>query len=139
MTPPITLQPDTVAAPALPAPKVFAPRDARPAPSHAIGAVAWIRKNLFSSVPNALMTLLGIWIVYLVLGSFFEWAVFNAIWDAPNRRACLDKVGNGGACWPGVIAWIPNIIYGLYPKDQVWRINSAFLMLVIWLVRWVLE
>lgn len=133
MAAPVTLPAQSLILPG-PAPKVFTARPSRPAPDRTLGLVAWVRANLFSSLPNVLLTLLGVWIVYVVLGTFFEWAVVNAVWEASNRRECLDKVGYAGACWPGVVAWIPNIIYGLYPKDQVWRINWAFLMLVIWLV-----
>lgn len=113
-------------------PLVFAPKPARPPPSSAIGPIAWMRANLFSSVPNALLTLLGAYIVVVVSAAIINWALVDAVWEASNRRACLDKVGRSGACWPGVIAWIPNLLYGLYPKDQVWRINTAFLMLVAW-------
>ncbi|WP_296895842.1 amino acid ABC transporter permease [Thiohalocapsa sp.] len=33
-----------------------------------------------------------------------------------------------------MFAWFDNLIYGLYPKDQVWRINVGFLVLVLWVV-----
>lgn len=114
--------------------RLFVPRAARPAPDRALGVPAWLRANMFSSLPNALLTMLGLWIAYAVLGGFLNWAVVNAVWEASNRRECLDKIGYSGACWPGVFVWIPNLIYGLYPKDQVWRIDYAFLMLVLWLV-----
>ncbi len=122
----LTDTPDTV--------KVFVPAAARAAPSSTLGAAAWIRKNMFSSVPSAFLTILGIWVVYTVLNGFIGWAWTNAVWEASSRRDCLDKVGNAGACWPGVVVWIPNLIYGLYPKDEVWRINLAFALLIVWLV-----
>jgi general L-amino acid transport system permease protein len=117
----------------LAAPRAFQPKPARSAPASTLGAAAWVRANLFSSVPSAVLSLLGIWIIYVVLGAFISWAGVNAIWEASSRRECLDKVGNSGACWPGVVVWIPNLIYGLFPKDQVWRINIAFLGLLMWL------
>ncbi|WP_337876613.1 amino acid ABC transporter permease [Elioraea sp.] len=113
-------------------PLVFTPKPARAPPSSSIGPLAWMRANLFSSVPNALLTLLGACIVILVSAAIINWALVDAVWEASNRRECLDKIGRAGACWPGVIAWIPNLLYGLYPKDQVWRINAAFLMLLVW-------
>lgn len=51
-----------------------------------------------------------------------------------NRRECLDAVGRAGACWPGVGVWFENLIYGLYPKDQVYRINIGVLLLVLWMI-----
>ncbi len=85
-------------------------------------------------MPNALLTLLGLWIIYTVVGAVASWAWVNAIFEAGSRRACLDKVGSAGACWPGVTTWIPNMIYGLYPKDQVWRIDLGFALLVTWML-----
>ena len=114
--------------------EIFRPRPAAPPPPNTIGVAGWLRANLFSSIPNTLLTLVGAWILYVVVDAVLGWAVFNAVWDAPNRRACLDQVGRAGACWPGVIAWIPNLIYGLYPKDEVWRINLGAALLVLWAV-----
>lgn len=114
--------------------EIFRPKPPRAAPASTLGVQGWVRQNMFSSIPNALVTVLGIWIVYAFFDTVLTWAVGNAVWEAANRRECLDKVGRSGACWPGVIAWIPNLIYGLYPKDQVWRINLAGLVLVLWAV-----
>ncbi|MGK7864235.1 amino acid ABC transporter permease [Falsiroseomonas sp. E2-1-a4] len=116
------------------APLVFTPRPADPPPPSTIGVVGWMRANLFSSVPNAVMTFLGAYIFYVVAYAIIDWALIKAVWEAENRRQCLDMVGRSGACWPGVIEWIPNLIYGLYPKDQVWRINTGFLILLAWAV-----
>lgn len=113
---------------------VFRPKPARPAPANTVGAMGWMRQNLFSSPLNALLTVLGCYAAWAVLSTLLDWAVFNAVWEAENRRACLDAVGRSGACWPGVIAWFDNLVYGLYPKDQVWRINAGFLVLIAWVV-----
>jgi general L-amino acid transport system permease protein len=113
-------------------PLVFRPKPERPPPTSSIGVLGWMRANLFSSVSNALLTLLGAYIAIVFFTAIINWALVDAVWEASNRRECLDRVGRAGACWPGVIAWIPNLLYGLYPKDQVWRINIAFLILVAW-------
>ncbi|MBM7070197.1 amino acid ABC transporter permease [Actibacterium sp. 188UL27-1] len=114
--------------------QTFVPRPDRPPPADSAGVAAWIRKNLFSDIPNALMTLLGAYIAFTVLSAVLNWALFNAVWSADTRRECLDAVGRAGACWPGVAIWFENLIYGLYPKDQVWRINVGFLALILWMV-----
>lgn len=116
------------------APLVFQSKAARPAPVDTVGVVGWMRRNLFGDIPNALMTVLGAYIIFVVVSYVLNWAVFNAMWQAESRRECLDTVGRAGACWPGVIAWFPNLIYGLYPKDQVWRINLGVLTLALWVV-----
>ena len=124
----------TAASSDLPPAEIFRPKPARAAPASTLGIQGWIRQNMFSSIPSAVVTLLGLWIVYAFLDAILTWAVGNAVWEASNRRECLDQVGRSGACWPGVVAWIPNLIYGLYPKDQVWRINLAALVLLVWAV-----
>jgi general L-amino acid transport system permease protein len=113
---------------------VFRPKGARPAPAQTVGVVGWLRRNLFSGPGNTLLTLVGAYLAWVVVSAVVDWAILNAVWEAENRRECLDKVGRSGACWPGVFAWFDNLIYGLYPKDQVWRINVGFLILVLWLV-----
>ncbi|MBF9057965.1 ABC transporter permease subunit [Rhodobacterales bacterium HKCCSP123] len=113
---------------------VFESKPDRPPPRDETGLAVWVRRNLFRDVPNALMTLLGFYIAYVVVAAVLDWAIFNAVWEADTRRECLDAVGRSGACWPGVVEWLPNLVYGLYPKDAVWRINLGFLALVLWLI-----
>ena len=38
-----------------------------PPPPSSVGALAWIRGNLFSSVGNTLLTLLGLYLVWLIV------------------------------------------------------------------------
>jgi general L-amino acid transport system permease protein len=113
-------------------PLIFQSKPERPAPPSTVGVIGWIRENLFSNVSNTLMTIVGAYIVYTFSAAVLNWAVFNAVWEAESRRECLDLVGRSGACWPGVAQWFDNLIYGLYPKDQVWRINLGFLALILW-------
>jgi general L-amino acid transport system permease protein len=115
-----------------PQPLVFQPKPERAAPPSTVGVIGWMRENLFSSVSNTLMTIVGAYIIYTFTAAVLNWAVFNAVWEADSRRECLDLVGRSGACWPGVAQWFDNLIYGLYPKDQVWRINLGFLALILW-------
>jgi len=113
-------------------PLIFQPKPERAAPPSTVGVIGWMRQNLFSNVSNTLLTIVGAYIVYVFLAWVLNWAVFNAVWQAENRRECLDLVGRSGACWPGVMQWFDNLIYGLYPKDQIWRINLGFLALILW-------
>ncbi len=114
-------------------PLIFQPKPERAAPPTTVGVIGWMRANLFSSVSNTLMTIVGAYIVYTFFAAVLNWAVFNAVWEADSRRECLDMVGRAGACWPGVAQWFDNLIYGLYPKDQVWRINLGFVALILWM------
>ncbi len=48
----------------------------RPAPSSSVGAVAWLRTNLFNGPINTIFTLVGLYILYLLVVPTVQWA-FN--------------------------------------------------------------
>lgn len=93
----------------------------------------WARENLFSSWTNAIISIILIVIVYNAVVGIFSWAILNGVWEAKDRRECFDKNVHG-ACWAGVREWFNNIIYGRYLRDEQWRVNLGFLLLIVWLV-----
>jgi len=108
----------------------------RPPPIATVGVIGWLRTNLFGSVVDSILTIVSMVIIYYAFSALLDWAVFNAIWEAENRRECLNinkETGTSGACWAGVIIWFNAIIYGRYPYEEQWRINFAFIVLVLWL------
>lgn len=94
-----------------------------PAPKTTIGPVAWMREHLFSSIPNAILTFLGLYIIYLVVPPVIEFALVNAVWSGEGRDACL---GSEGACWAYVGAYFEQFIYGRYPDAERWRVDLVF-------------
>lgn len=111
----------------------FQPKPSLPPPPNTVGAVGWVRKNLFSSPLNAFLTILSLYVIWVLVSNVFDWAILNAVWEAETRRECLDKVGLSGACWAGVSHWMKNFIYGRYPDTEVWRINLGFGTLILWM------
>ncbi|MEZ5840605.1 MAG: amino acid ABC transporter permease [Hyphomicrobiales bacterium] len=97
--------------------------DKLPAPRKSVGPVAWMQTHLFSSVTNIVLTLLGIWILYMILPPVVEFAFVNAVWTGDGRDACL---GADGACWAYVGAYFDQFIYGRYPDAERWRVNIVF-------------
>lgn len=112
---------------------VFQPKADRAPPANTTGLAGWLRTNLFYSWFSTLMTILGAYAIYLGFAFIWEWGVTNAVWEAQNRRECLNQ-NPDGACWAGVFAWFKLYVYGRYPAEEQWRINSAFLILVMWMV-----
>jgi len=106
--------------------------DARSAPLSETSVVGWLHKNLFSSWINTILTIISIYIVYLVVAGLWTWGVADAVWVAENRRDCF-KISIDGACWAGVIVWLDNFFYGRYPRVELWRVNLGGLMLVLWM------
>ncbi len=106
---------------------------ARPAPISETSVLGWLRKNLFSSWINIILTMISAYIIYLVAKGVWVWGIQDAVWTADSRRACF-KISQTGACWAGVITWIDNIFYGRYPREELWRVNVGGLLLLMWMV-----
>jgi general L-amino acid transport system permease protein len=72
-------------------------------PQLTIGPLAWLRKNLFSTWYNVVLTLLAAWLLVLLLRPALEWATTEARWGVIEANLTLFMVGQ-------------------YPRDQIWRI-----------------
>jgi general L-amino acid transport system permease protein len=96
------------------------------------GPVAWLAANLFSSIPNTLLTALALWIFYRVVSSVVGWAVVHATWAGEDGSACTRE--DAGACWPFVAAWFGQFMYGRYPDAERWRVNLTYALALAGLV-----
>lgn len=109
-----------------------------PAPASEVGIVHWIRKNMFSSVSSTILTLVSIYLVYGALSTILGFTVFEATWTGEDGKACQQALGGGeGACWPYLIAYFEQFIYGRFPDPERWRVNIVYLVGAIgigWLV-----
>jgi len=106
----------------------MAPVSARPRPaSH--GPLAWLRANLFSGWGNALATLVILYLLWKLALPFFDWALVEAVWVAPDAGACRAAKGVG-ACWALITEKHRFILFGTYPFDSQWRPALAVLLLV---------
>ena len=105
---------------------------ARSAPLSETSVIGWLQKNLFSSWINTILTIVSVYIIYLVVTGLWVWGVVDAVWVAENRRECFN-ISIDGACWAGVIVWLDNFFYGRYPRLELWRVNFGALMLVLWM------
>jgi general L-amino acid transport system permease protein len=105
-------------------------------PASLVGPVGWMRKNLFSTIPNAILTLVGAYVAYKMIWSFIDFTVVRAIWTGADREACLDaKVGWAvGACWPFIWAKFGQFMYGFYPAEFRWRVNLTYIIAIVLLV-----
>jgi len=88
-------------------------------PAKAPPVVAWLRTNLFSSIGNSITTLILLYLLYRVLSAVLGWLVFDAVWDAPNMRAC--HAAGSGACWAFIREKWRFVIFGRYPYEEQWR------------------
>ncbi len=112
---------------------VTTPSPSLPPPDGSVGAVGWMRKNLFSSVGNSILTLIGLYLLYQIIPSTINWALFQADWVGATRDDCSGE----GACWVFVAVRIKQFLFGFYPPSEYWRVVVAF-SLVGALVAWLL-
>ncbi|MEM7290377.1 MAG: hypothetical protein AAF412_08445 [Pseudomonadota bacterium] len=52
-----------------------------PPPVNDSGVVGWMRRNLFSSISNTILTLIGAYILYLIIPGTLQWVFFDAVWS----------------------------------------------------------
>lgn len=96
-------------------------------PSTAAGPVKWLKENLFSSIPNAIMTVISLYVIYYVLSHTLGWMVYG-IWDAGSLSECRairdGFIANGDwaegtnvACWAVLGDRWHQLMFGFYPPS----------------------
>ena len=86
-----------------------------------------INKSLNSNSFNALLSLIIIFVLIKYVPPMMNWFFFDADFAGSTKQDCT----SGGACWVFVKVWIKRFMYGMYPDAEQWRINLAFLILLI--------
>ncbi|HUB97835.1 MAG TPA: amino acid ABC transporter permease [Stellaceae bacterium] len=81
----------------------------------------WLRANLFSGWASSLVTLGALYLVARALWALVEWGLVDAVWHAPNGRACIAASDGKGACWAFIGQWARFILFGRYPYAEQWR------------------
>jgi general L-amino acid transport system permease protein len=103
-------------------------------PTSQRGIVKWMRENLFSSLLNSVLTIIGLVFVYIVLRTVLPW-VFFGVWHAGSLGECrqiiAETLGPDGsaACWAMIAERWKQFIFGFYPQDSYWRPTLAFALL----------
>jgi len=87
----------------------------------------WLRRNLFNSLANTVLTLAVVVFLAMVVPPVIGWAVTNATISGATKAAC----GPDGACWTFVRMRLPTFIFGRYPPGEYWRIFTALALMVL--------
>ena len=93
-------------------------------------AADWLRRNLFSSPWNALLTVLVLVLLWEVVPPFLDWAVFGATVSGDSKAACTGD----GACWTFIRLRLHTFMWGHYPDEELWRLGLAAVLLVVFAV-----
>ncbi len=105
-------------------------------PSTSVGAVGWLRANLFSNWWNAILTALCLAAIWYVLAGLLGWT-FLSVWSADSLNECREMMistwggTHGHACW-GVIndRWL-QLLFGFYPPELYHRPILALVLLFV--------
>ncbi len=81
-----------------------------PPPPMTVGLAGWLRKNLFSSWVNGLVTIVLGFVLAWAVVNLVSWIIFTADWEVITSRVQLYLVG-------------------LYPQEDTWRPQVAVLLL----------
>ena len=100
-------------------------------PSSPALAVDWARRHLFSSIPNTVLTLVGLWLLWLTVPPVISWAITGAVWSGGDPTLCRAAEG---ACWAFITEKHRFMLFGLYPFDEHWRPLLAMALFVATLV-----
>ncbi len=96
-------------------------------PVTSIGIIGWMRANLFNGWFNTILTLVVLYLLWLTIPPFVQWAFINSVWLTGSDQC----KATDGACWSIVTANIRFIIFGFYPHDLQWRPLLAMVILVL--------
>ena len=100
----------------------FVPLPDQPPPANSVGAIGWMRSNLFSTWYNTLLTVVALYLLVTALPPLINWLFVSADWIGENKKTYT----SGGACWVFVANRLDIFIYGFYPSDQTWRVDLIF-------------
>nr|WP_024309339.1 amino acid ABC transporter permease [Pseudomonas sp. P818] len=98
-----------------------------PPPRMSVGAVGWLKANLFSSWFNTLLTLFAIYLIWLIVPPLIQWALIDATWSGSTRADCT----SGGACWVFIQQRFGQFMYGFYPSELRWRVDATLWLAIV--------
>ncbi len=98
-------------------------------PRQDLNLLAWLRRRLFGSWVDTVITLGSLALLIWLLPGLSDWAVFDAVWRVENADACEQE--GAGACWAVVEARWRLILFGLYPFEEHWRSAIACFSIVL--------
>ena len=86
-----------------------------------------LNKNVNSNHFNSILTILAIFLLIKTIPTVLDWLFFDATFIGSKKEDCTSD----GACWVFINVWFERLIYGLYPNNEIWRINAAFIGLIL--------
>jgi len=98
----------------------FAFRPDEKPPARPFTLLGWLRRAFFANPFDATLTVLGAYVLYLVVPPLVDWALLQASWLGDGPAACANKEA---ACWVFIRARFAQFVYGPYPRPERWRVD----------------
>lgn len=102
-----------------------AARKSEPPPTEKIGALRWLRRNLFNSPLNSALTVVAAALVAYWGWSFIRWGILDAVWYTKDHNVCRQAAG---ACWAVIAEKHRPMLFGVYPYEEHWRLIVALVV-----------
>lgn len=105
-------------------------------PAREVGAIRWLRENLFSGPLNIILTLIALYLIYVILATIGPW-LWRSVWDANSlsecRRILAERYGPDvhGACFAVITDRWHQLLFGFYPQDLYWRPTLAMVLFFV--------
>ncbi len=93
----------------------------------ALSALRWMRRNLFNTPVNTILTVAVVALLAVVVPPLIRWAVTDASIAGSTPSACTGD----GACWTFIKLRLGQFFFGHYPAGQRWRLAVVALLLIV--------
>jgi general L-amino acid transport system permease protein len=97
---------------------------AKPAPVRTSGVGAWIRKNLFATPTDGVLSVLGLVFLLWIVPPLYNFFIGHAVPPGGTVEQC--RMETAGACWAYISSEMEFFIYGFYDIPEQWRPNIVF-------------
>ena len=97
-------------------------------PKSETGFIGWLRKNLFGTWFNSLLTLLALYFIATTIPGLVEWLLVEAVWGTNPPEVCREAEG---ACWSFIDEKYLVILFGVYPQEELWRPLTATIVFLV--------
>jgi general L-amino acid transport system permease protein len=105
-----------------------------PPPISQVGAVRWVRENLFNGVLSTILTILSVLAVVWLVAEIGPW-LSRSVWNAGSltecRRIWAEAGVPAGACWGVINDRLNQLLFGFYPPHLYWRPVLALVLLLV--------
>ena len=90
------------------------------------GPVKWARDNLFSTPFYSVLTIVALYIIYLILANTLPW-IANGVWGTSSLAECREVLnGVSGGCFSVLTERWNQLLFGFkYPATEFWRPTLA--------------